>query len=216
MTAYTGRGYYFGVHGWSGYELRRFRRRNARSRHETNRPAPTLDTISLEDAIHHERLLEAFSELRREGGPAPGVDGLRFSDFSASEIAEVARGTARRIREGRYRPQPARPVPIPKASGGRRILRIRTVVDRMVGKALARRDVEFPVVPRAPNDLAVFYAAQPARLTGSEFVGAAQQALAQRSALVRAVVDDRVQGTGDVVYPDTELADVDQPHRARR
>ena len=138
LFSYSGRRYIFGVHGWSGYERRRFRRRHIRRRNDGNRAIPTLGTITLESVTHHERLLEAFYELRREGGTAPGVDRLTFSDYSPSEIADVLRGVARSIRAGAYRPTPARRVSIPKANGGRRVLRIRTVVDRTVGKALAR------------------------------------------------------------------------------
>jgi Reverse transcriptase (RNA-dependent DNA polymerase) len=137
--AYTGRRrYVFAIHGWSDWQRRRFRRRRAPRQRDEPRGIPTLQSLRLADVAHHERLLEAFDELRREGGPAPGVDGRTFSDYSRSEIASVLRGTWRAIREGTYRPQPARRVSIPKPDGGRRILRVRTVVDRTVGKALAR------------------------------------------------------------------------------
>jgi retron-type reverse transcriptase len=136
MTAYAGRRYNFQRHGWSEYHW--LRRRRHRQAPTSANGIPTLDTTTLDDVVHHERLLEAFDELRREGGQAPGIDRRTFSDYSRSEIADVLRGVARSIREGTYRPQPARPVPIPKADGGWRVLRIRTVVDRTVGKALAR------------------------------------------------------------------------------
>ena len=81
-----------------------------------------------------------------------------------------------------------------------------------IGQVLTRSDIEFPVVPRASDDLPVAHAAHPARLVGSRLVGAAEQARAQRGALVRAVIDDRVQRTAHVVDAHAELPDVDQLH----
>ena len=85
-----------------------------------------------------------------------------------------------------------------------------------IGEVATRGDVEFPIVPRAPNDLTFPYPTQPTGLVGREFGGAAEQTQTERSALVRAVVGDRVQCAADVVHPDAELADVHQFHRTRR
>lgn len=75
--------------------------------------------------------------MSREGRRAPGIDGLTFSDYSRGEIAGVLRATWRSILEGTYRPAPPRLVRMPKR-GGHRMIRLRTIVDRAVGKALAR------------------------------------------------------------------------------
>ena len=139
MTAYTGRRYDFRVHGWSNFD---WIRKATESTAQRAKKILTLESITLDDVIYHERMLEAFKELRREGGPAPGVDRLRAADFGPSEIAAVLRDVTRGIREGTYRPQRARCVPIPKPNGGRRVLRIRTVADRTVGKA-----VTIPLTP---------------------------------------------------------------------
>jgi retron-type reverse transcriptase len=137
VTAYQGRRYIFAIHGRSEYQ----RRRRQRGRAQQNAPAaeiPTVQTISLRDVAKHERLIEAYDALRREGGTAPGVDGLTFAHLGRSEVADVLRGVWRAIQEGTYRPAPARRVRVPKRDGGHRVLRLRTIFDRAVGKALAR------------------------------------------------------------------------------
>jgi RNA-directed DNA polymerase len=130
--------YVFAKHGWPDVLRRRRRRRAQRRQPQCGTSIPTLQTISLCDATHHERLLEAYDDLRREGGPAPGIDGLTFADYGTSEIAGVLRATWRSIQEGTYRPAPPRIVRKRKRGGGHRTLRLRTIVDRTVGKALAR------------------------------------------------------------------------------
>jgi RNA-directed DNA polymerase len=137
MTAYQGRRYVFAIHGRSQY----LRRRLQRCRPERSGPAaenPAFQTMSLHDVANHERLIEAYDELRRGGGTAPGVDGLTFVNLGRSEVANVLRGVWRAIHEGTYRPQPPRRVRVPKRGGGHRVLRLRTIFDRAVGKALAR------------------------------------------------------------------------------
>jgi RNA-directed DNA polymerase len=98
---------------------------------------PTLRSITLRDVAHHEILLAAYDELRREGGHAPGIDGLSFSDLSRAEAAACLRDVRCRIDDGAYRPAPARRQRMAKRGGGHRTLRIRTIFDRTVGKALA-------------------------------------------------------------------------------
>ncbi len=70
----------------------------------------------------------------RNGG-APGVDGITVEAFE-----EHCRAHWGRIRtellEDRYRPQPVRRVEIPKPDGGRRMLGIPTVMDRLIQQAL--------------------------------------------------------------------------------
>jgi retron-type reverse transcriptase len=94
---------------------------------------PTLDRIA-----DHEYLLCVFEEMKRSGGQAPGLDGIRYEDFSKSEIAAALREFAQSIREGNYRPQPPREVPIPKPDGTTRKLRLRNIVDRVVAGAVYR------------------------------------------------------------------------------
>jgi retron-type reverse transcriptase len=92
---------------------------------------PSLDWVA-----DHEVLLEAFDQLRKEGGHAPGPDGLRFNQLSRSEAAEMLRAVTEAMRDGTYRPGPGRHVRVPKLAGGYRTLTIRGILDRVVSKAL--------------------------------------------------------------------------------
>src|ERR1700730_8805737 len=85
-----------------------------------------------------------------------------------------------------------------------------------VSDIASRGDVEFPIVPRAPNDLPVAGALQPVWRFRVGFVGSADVAQTQWRTFVRAVVDDRVQRPPHVVHAHAELPDVDQLHRTRR
>jgi len=79
-------------------------------------------------------LLAAFGRVRANGG-APGIDGMTVDDLERWLPANLdALGLA--LRSGTYRPQPVRGVEIPKASGGKRLLGIPTVTDRLVQQAL--------------------------------------------------------------------------------
>jgi len=89
-----------------------------------------------ERIFDHENLLRCYHLLRLEGGPGAGIDGLSFDDFSPADIAKALRAVSAAIREGRYRPHPTRLVRVRKPGGGFRVLRLRTLVDRVVGKAI--------------------------------------------------------------------------------
>jgi RNA-directed DNA polymerase len=88
----------------------------------------------MEEALCRENLLAAHDRVVRNGG-APGVDGM-----TVDELLPYCREHWPRIREellsGRYRPQPVRRVEIPKPGGGKRMLGIPTVLDRMIQQAL--------------------------------------------------------------------------------
>jgi hypothetical protein len=86
--------------------------------------------------IDPENLLLAYNRLRAEGGEAPGIDGLSYSDFSRAEIAAVLRVVAQQLQQRHYRPRPTRQVRIPKGSGGFRKLRLMIVIDRIIAKAV--------------------------------------------------------------------------------
>src|ERR1700693_2986224 len=124
-NAYHRRRYSFVMHGRSVFH-RRSMGRQARGQ---RLPILTLQTITLNDVADHERLLDAYDELRREGGRAPGIDGLSFDDVSLREAAAVFRSVSRSIREQTYRPEPPRRVRVRKRGGGHRVLRLRTIFD---------------------------------------------------------------------------------------
>src|SRR5690348_6472323 len=84
-----------------------------------------------------DNLLATLDHLRQTGGPAPGIDGLTCADLSRREAAGLCRAVAKAVRAGTYRPQPERPVRIPKRTGGVRTLRLGTVLDRVVARTAA-------------------------------------------------------------------------------
>jgi RNA-directed DNA polymerase len=89
----------------------------------------------MEEALCRENLLAAHRRVVRNGG-APGIDGMTVGD-----LMPYCREHWPRIREellnGRYKPQPVRRVEIPKPDGGgKRMLGIPTVLDRMIQQAL--------------------------------------------------------------------------------
>ena len=68
---------------------------------------------------------------------APGIDGVTIEDFPA-HAREHWPAVREQIDQGRYRPQAVRRVEIPKTDGGRRLLGIPTVGDRVIQQAIAQ------------------------------------------------------------------------------
>ena len=66
MTAYSGRRYVFGIHGWAGYERRRFRRQTTRRRRLDAQPWPR----------HQAGEVTAFGTMARDAlaGGRPLID----------------------------------------------------------------------------------------------------------------------------------------------
>jgi RNA-directed DNA polymerase len=89
---------------------------------------------SMEAIVERENLKKALAQVKRNKG-APGIDGMRVDDLAAhlKEHWLTIRG---RLLEGTYKPQPVRRVEIPKASGGKRLLGIPTVLDRFIQQAV--------------------------------------------------------------------------------
>ncbi|HWC39473.1 MAG TPA: group II intron reverse transcriptase/maturase [Acidimicrobiales bacterium] len=77
---------------------------------------------------------EAWERVRNNRGAA-GVDRITLSAVEDYGVDRMLRELRRDLREGRYRPAPARRVDIPKPQGGRRPLGIPTVRDRVVQAA---------------------------------------------------------------------------------
>jgi RNA-directed DNA polymerase len=90
---------------------------------------------SLYDRMLHENgLLQAFSKVKANKG-APGVDGQTIEAFAEHLPEEIALLVGE-LRQKSYRPQPVKRVEIPKTGGGKRLLGIPAVRDRVVQQAL--------------------------------------------------------------------------------
>lgn len=90
---------------------------------------------SLYDRMLHERgLLQAFAKVKSNKGK-PGIDGQTVEDFAAHLSEEIAL-LVRELRQKSYRPLSVKRVEIPKAGGGKRLLGIPAVRDRVVQQAL--------------------------------------------------------------------------------
>jgi RNA-directed DNA polymerase len=107
---------------------------------------PTTNWFGLWDKVWAERnLLHAYYAVWRNDG-APGADGQTIAQFEARQGEELAR-LREELRTGRYRPQPARRVWIPKpGTTEQRPLGIPAVRDRVVQAAL--RNVLEPIFER--------------------------------------------------------------------
>ena len=90
----------------------------------------------LEDVLASDNLARAWKRVKANKG-APGIDGMTIEDFPGHARAHwpAVRG---QIREGRYQPQAVRRVDIPKQGGGKRMLGIPTVMDRVIQQAIAQ------------------------------------------------------------------------------
>ena len=93
-------------------------------------------TELLEDVLASDNLALAWKRVKANKG-APGIDGMTVEDFPAHARAHWP-AVRQQIRDGRYRPQAVRRVEIPKPDGGKRMLGIPTVMDRMIQQAIAQ------------------------------------------------------------------------------
>lgn len=81
-------------------------------------------------------LLAAWEDVKRNKG-APGVDGVTVEDYAKDAKARL-KELSEALRTHAWHPRPLRSVPIPKAGGGTRELRVACVEDRVVAAAVAR------------------------------------------------------------------------------
>lgn len=81
--------------------------------------------------------LRAALERVKANQGAAGVDGVGVEDIDAY-LREHWAGIRERLDAGTYKPLPVREVMIPKPSGGKRMLGVPTVVDRVICQAIAQ------------------------------------------------------------------------------
>lgn len=89
----------------------------------------------LEAMLKRENVLRAWNRVKANKGAA-GIDGRSIAETWQWLKADGWAITRGQLREGTYRPQPVRPVQIPKPDGGVRELGIPTVLDRLIQQAL--------------------------------------------------------------------------------
>ena len=95
-----------------------------------------VTTELLEDVLASDNLAQAWRRVKANKG-APGIDGMTIADFPDHARAHWP-AIRQQIKEGRYQPQAVRRVEIPKPGGGKRMLGIPTVMDRVIQQAIAQ------------------------------------------------------------------------------
>ena len=91
----------------------------------------------LEKILDRDNLNRAFKRVKKKKG-APGVDGMTV-DEAGAYFRENKDELIRRIKRGKYTPDPVRRVEIPKPDGGMRKLGVPTVKDRVFQQAITQR-----------------------------------------------------------------------------
>jgi retron-type reverse transcriptase len=87
--------------------------------------------------IDRELLYDAFRRLRREGGVAPGVDGISSLDVSPSDMGNALEALAEAVNHQVWSPQPTRKIKIPKpGTHDFRTLQLPVLIDRVLYRAL--------------------------------------------------------------------------------
>ncbi|MDA1273311.1 MAG: group II intron reverse transcriptase/maturase [Verrucomicrobia bacterium] len=105
---------------------------------EGRRETESADPISdlFEQALSQDNLQRAWQQVKANGG-APGIDGITIEAFP--EWFRPQWPTLRaELLEGTYQPAPVRRVEIDKSDGGKRMLGIPRLLDRLIQQALAQ------------------------------------------------------------------------------
>jgi len=90
----------------------------------------------LEQVLDRDNLNMAYKRVKRNGGAA-GVDGVKVEEM-LPYLKEHKSSLLDSLKGGWYKPKPVRRVYIPKSGGGKRMLGVPTVIDRMIQQALVQ------------------------------------------------------------------------------
>nr|WP_307345341.1 group II intron reverse transcriptase/maturase [Metabacillus malikii] len=90
----------------------------------------------LDKILDRDNLNQAYKQVKKNKGAA-GVDGMTVDEL-AGYMALNKDEIIRQIRKREYNPQPVLRVEIPKPNGGKRLLGIPTVIDRVIQQATAQ------------------------------------------------------------------------------
>lgn len=90
----------------------------------------------LTKVLDRDNLNKAYKRVKRNHG-APGIDGMTVEEM-LPYLKAHREELIEKIRTGKYKPQPVRRVEIPKPDGGKRLLGVPTVIDRMIQQAIVQ------------------------------------------------------------------------------
>jgi RNA-directed DNA polymerase len=88
----------------------------------------------MERVVDRSNVIRAFRRVKQNGG-SPGVDGMTVEALPGY-LSQHWQTIREALLSGVYRPHPVKRVVVPKPGGGRRLLGIPTVVDRLIQQAL--------------------------------------------------------------------------------
>ena len=95
---------------------------------------PALGENLLEKVLSKENMSRAWKQVRSNKG-SPGIDGItidEFPEYYRPKWGEISNS----LRSGTYQPKPVRRVSIEKEGGGKRLLGIPCVIDRLIQQAI--------------------------------------------------------------------------------
>lgn len=121
------------------YTLCNWLRRQRRSAgdYRLDRARAGINQIPFEGCLEAESLYRTCLMIQATRDPAPGNDGVRLRDLGRSEVGEITRGLAERVRNGRYMPQVPKLVLIPKPGNrGFRPIRLPGAADHIIATAI--------------------------------------------------------------------------------
>ena len=90
----------------------------------------------LERILDRNNLNQAYLKVKRNGGSA-GIDGMTVEEM-LPYLKEHREQLLEALRSERYKPKAVRRVEIPKPDGGKRMLGVPTVIDRMIQQAIVQ------------------------------------------------------------------------------
>ncbi len=90
----------------------------------------------LERILSRNNLNNAYKRVKANKG-SHGIDGMTVDEL-LQYLKEHGQNLRQSLLEGTYKPQPVRRVEIPKPGGGKRLLGIPTIVDRVFQQAIAQ------------------------------------------------------------------------------
>src|ERR1700744_272118 len=90
----------------------------------------------LEQILDRRNIERALEQVTRNKGAA-GIDGMQTEDLRAY-LKDNWQSLRAEILEGSYKPSAVRKVEIPKPNGGKRMLGIPTVLDRLLQQAISQ------------------------------------------------------------------------------